>query len=131
VPQLGPLVPLWSFCLLLLAMTFKHFVADFLLQTSWMARGKERNLGWFAPLAVHVLCHAGITLLIALLVAPRLWWLTLVDLVIHATIDRCKSVVGHHGHWGAEDSAFWWLIGFDQLLHQITNIGMAAAFFVL
>ena len=131
MPQLGPLVPLWSFCLLLLAMTFKHYVADFLLQTTWMARGKERSFGWFAPLAVHVLCHTGFTLAIALLLAPRLWWLAIVDLVIHATIDRCKALVGNRGGWDAQDSAFWWLIGFDQLLHQITNIGLASAFFVL
>jgi hypothetical protein len=131
VTQLGPLVPLWSFCLLLLVMTLKHYAADFLLQTTWMARGKERRLGWLAPLLVHVLCHAGGTLIVALLVAPRLWWLALVDLIIHATIDRCKSLIGNRGGWGAQDSAFWWLIGFDQLLHQITNIALAAAFFVL
>jgi hypothetical protein len=27
--------------------------------------------------------------------------------------------------------AFWWLMGFDQFLHQVTNIALAAAFFAL
>lgn len=127
----GPTVPLWSFCALLVVVTLKHFVADFLLQTSWIARGKEGVHDWFAPLAVHVLGHAVLTLAIALAVAPRLWWLALVDLVIHAVIDRGKSVTGHWGRWEINKGQFWWLMGFDQLLHQLTNIALAAAFFVL
>ena len=112
-------------------MTLKHYAADFLLQTGWMARGKERPDGWLAPLAVHVLCHAGITLVIALLVAPRLWWLALIDLALHAVIDHGKTLISRRGGWDTQRAEFWWLMGFDQLLHQITNIGLAAAFFVL
>jgi hypothetical protein len=131
VPQIGPSVPLWTFCAVLLAFTFKHFVADFLLQTSWIAHGKERLEGWFWPLAVHVLCHAALTLIIALIVAPHLWWLALVDLFIHASIDRGKSGMGHWGGWKPNDGEFWWLMGFDQFLHHVTNIGLTAALFVL
>jgi Protein of unknown function (DUF3307) len=129
--QLGPAVPLWSACALLLVMAFKHFVADFVLQTKWIAHGKEARQGWLAPLAVHVLCHAALTLAIALAIAPRLWWLALVDLVVHATIDRGKSLAGHWGGWTVEDSAYWWLLGFDQFLHQATNIALTAAFLAL
>jgi Protein of unknown function (DUF3307) len=128
---LGPSVPLWNACALLLVMAFKHFVADFVLQTKWIAHGKEARQGWLAPLAVHVLCHAGLTLAIALAIAPRLWWLALVDLVVHATIDRAKSLAGHWGAWTFEDSAYWWLLGFDQFLHQATNIALTAAFLTL
>jgi hypothetical protein len=131
VPQLGPSVPLWTFCALVLAFVLKHFVADFLLQTNWIAHGKERHEGWFWPLAVHILGHAALTLVIALALAPRLWWLALVDLVVHGCIDRSKSVTGHWGGWSPNQGAFWWLMGFDQFLHQVTNIGLAAAFFAL
>jgi hypothetical protein len=127
VPPLNVSVPLASFCALLLVMAFKHFVADFLLQTSWIAHGKERREGWQAPLAVHVLCHAGLTLVIALFVAPRLWWLALVDLVVHAAIDRSKSLIGNRGGWQVNQFQYWWLLGFDQFLHQVTNIALAAA----
>ncbi|WP_246731526.1 DUF3307 domain-containing protein [Methylocapsa sp. S129] len=130
MPQIGPSVPLWTFCGLLLVMAFKHFVADFLFQTSWIAHGKERVTGWFAPLAIHVLGHAALTLLIALAIAPRLWWLAPADLVVHAAIDRGKSVTGHWGRWDVKQGQFWWLMGFDQFLHQVTNIALAAAFFV-
>ena len=129
--QLGPSVPLWGACALLLVMAFKHFVADFILQTKWIAHGKEARHGWFTPLAVHVLGHAVLTLAIALAVAPRLWWLAVVDLVIHASIDRAKSLTGQWGKWGVEDSAYWWLLGFDQFLHQATNIALTAAFLAL
>ncbi len=131
VPQIGPSVPLWPFCAILLAFAFKHFVADFLLQTTWIAHGKERPKGWFWPLAVHVLCHAALTLVITFAVAPRLWWLALVDLVVHGLIDRGKSLTGNWGGRKPNEGEFWWLMGFDQFLHQVTNIALTAAFFVL
>ena len=127
--QAGPSVPLWTLCGLLLLFAFKHYVADFMLQTSWIAHGKERVTGWFAPLAVHVLAHGVLTLAIALTLAPRLWWLALVDVVVHATIDRCKSLLGNWGSWKPTEGQFWWLMGFDQFLHQATNIALEAVFF--
>jgi hypothetical protein len=130
VAQAGPSVPLWTLCGLLLLFAFKHYVADFMLQTSWIAHGKERVTGWLAPLAVHVLAHGVLTLAIALTWAPRLWWLALVDVVVHATIDRCKSLLGNWGSWKPTEGQFWWLMGFDQFLHQVTNIALTAAFFI-
>jgi uncharacterized protein DUF3307 len=131
VPQLSPSVSLWSICGLLILFAFKHFVADFLLQTNWIAHGKERREGWQVPLAVHVGCHAGLTLLIALAFAPRLWWLALVELVIHAAIDRSKTTIACREGWAPNKMQFWWLLGFDQFLHQVTNVALAAAFFLL
>jgi hypothetical protein len=124
-------VPVGNFCALLLVLALKHFVADFLLQTHWIALGKEGRDGWFRPLAIHVLGHAGLTLLIALVVAPRLWWLALVDLVIHASVDRGKALIGHRCGWDVTKTKYWWLLGFDQFLHQCTNVALAAAFFLL
>jgi hypothetical protein len=112
-------------------MAFKHFVADFLLQTSWIAHGKERTEGWMAPLAIHVLCHAGLTLCIALVLAPRLWWLAPAEFVVHATIDHCKTLVGNYEKLDFKRPQYWWLLGFDQFLHQVTNIALAAAFYLL
>jgi hypothetical protein len=114
--------------LLSAVMATKHYVADFLFQTNWMARGKECSRHWLMPLLVHVLWHAGLTLGIALVVAPRLWWFALVDFVIHFTIDRAKGLVCHWGAWTPDDKKFWWLLGLDQYFHQLTNIGLAAGF---
>ncbi len=112
-----------------LAMVFalKHYVADFLLQTGPMARGKERLQGWFWPLLAHASCHAALTLLISLAVAPRLWWLAFIDLAVHLAIDHGKTSLARWGQWKTDQAQFWWLLGFDQLLHQLTNIGLAAA----
>lgn len=109
----------------------KHYVADFVLQTNWIARGKERPRDWLVPLGAHVLCHAALTLVIVLAVAPRLWWLALVDLVVHFAIDRAKTLVAQQGNWQPAQVQFWWLIGVDQLLHQLTNIALAAALLLL
>jgi hypothetical protein len=130
VSSLNSSVPFGSFCALLVVMAFKHFVADFLLQTNWIAQGKERHEGWQLPLAVHVLCHAGLTLAIALVLAPRLWWLAPVEFIVHGVIDRCKTVIGERGGWETNQPQYWWLFGFDQFLHQVTNVALAAAFFL-
>lgn len=116
-----------------LAMVFalKHYLADFILQTSRMARGKERVEGWFGPLLAHASCHAAMTLGIALVVAPRLWWLALIDLVVHLAVDRGKTSLARWGQWKPDQSQYWWLLGFDQLVHQLTNIGFAAALILL
>ncbi len=109
----------------------KHVVADFLLQTNGMARGKERSTGWLLPLSAHVACHAALTLLILLAVAPHLWWLALVDFGVHLGIDRGKTTIAHRGVWRSDQPQFWWLLGLDQCLHQLTNIGLALAIMLL
>jgi hypothetical protein len=125
------MVPVWTLSVLLVVMAFKHYAADFLLQTNWIARGKERRAGWVLPLMVHVLIHAAFTLLIVLLLAPRLWWLAPVEFVVHGAIDRGKSLIAQRGRWSATDAPFWWLIGFDQFLHQVTNVALVVALLTL
>ena len=105
----------------------KHVVADFLLQTNAMAQGKERRAAWLRPLLAHVACHAALTLSIVLLLAPHLWWLAVVDFVVHLSMDRGKALIGQGRGWRPDQAAFWWLLGIDQFCHQLTNIGLAAA----
>ncbi len=120
-------VPLSTVCSLLLVVALKHFVADFVLQTNWIARGKERATGWALPLAAHVAIHGAMTLAIALVFNPAAWWIAGVDIVIHALVDRGKSMISQAAHWPITDARFWWLLGFDQFLHQVTNVGLVAA----
>jgi hypothetical protein len=121
------LAPVWTMALLSIVMATKHYIADFLLQTNWIARGKDCPDKWFLPLLTHVMGHAVLTLLVALVVAPRLWWLALVDFAIHFLVDRGKGLVCLANSVGPKDRAFWWVLGFDQYLHQVTNIMIAAA----
>ena len=102
--------------------TLKHFLADFVFQTNAMARSKESPTGWFKALALHTLIHASMLLAIIALVSIKLWWLSLVDLLVHACIDRSKTLISQRMKVSPADAQFWWLLGFDQFLHQITNI---------
>jgi hypothetical protein len=104
---------------------FKQLVADFLLQTSWMANGKEQPEGWFWPLAAHVAVHAAATALIFAALAPGYIWIALVDLVVHFAIDRAKGLLNRAFDTDPTKTGFWWLIGIDQTLHHLTHLGFA------
>ena len=123
-------VPLSTLAALMVAMAAKQYLIDFVAQTDWMARGKERVDGWAAPLAVHAGTHALGTLAIALLYRPALWWLALLDFVVHGLIDRGKTLVAQRTRWPMTDPRFWWLMGFDQFLHQVTNIALVVLLIV-
>jgi hypothetical protein len=120
-------LPVTWICLLYIAFVIKHFLADFLFQTGWMALGKGTQHGWLKPLAVHAGIHAAMTLLLALFFLPALWWLCLVDFVVHGFIDRCKALATRRLGLTEKDSATWWLLGLDQALHQLTHFGFIVA----
>ena len=122
------MVPFGPLLGLMTAMAVKHFCADFLFQTTSIARGKAARRGWLIPLMLHALGHAAITLCIALAFFPRVWWTAPVEFIVHAGIDRGKVLAGDRINADMSMPAFWWLLGFDQLLHQLTNIGIVGVF---
>lgn len=83
--------------LLLIIFQVKHFLADFPLQTKFMLQ-KFKDKGWIVPLAAHAGVHAGFTFIISLI---TLWftnggfifaaWCSIVDFIIHFTVDRIKA----------------------------------------
>ena len=99
----------------------KQFVADFLLQSQWMAFGKERAERWMAPLLTHASIHAALTALIFVLLAPSLVWLAVLDFFVHLSIDRAKGVIGRQFGLTYKSTYFWWVLGFDQFLHHATH----------
>jgi hypothetical protein len=116
------LVPLGTVTALMVVMAAKHFCADFLFQTSWIARGKAATERWLLPLLVHAFAHAILTLLVAIVLFPRLWWIAPIELVLHAAIDRAKVIFGRRARLDPTKTEYWWLFGFDQFLHHLTNI---------
>ena len=110
-----------------LLLTVKHIIADFVLQTSWMAIGKDQKTGWALPLLAHCLVHLAVAMTLILIVAPKFWFVALIDFAIHITVDRakgfCASRFGvtqeNHHPW------FWTLIGVDQALHHLTGFGLS------
>jgi len=119
--QISTQLLIWAVALFII----KQLAADFLLQTSWMAKGKERMQGWLVPLLAHITVHAIGTLLIALLLAPQMAWLAVVDLIVHGIIDKSKTLLQHRFRFKAEQAAYWWLFGTDQTLHHLTHLAFA------
>jgi hypothetical protein len=120
-PSLSSSVAVGALVGWMLVLTVKHVVADFLLQNSWVRLGKDQKTGWMLPLLVHCAIHGALTTALVLIIAPRFWFVGLIDFAIHICIDGarglCVSTFGvYRGHqW------FWWLIGIDQALHHLTG----------
>jgi len=117
----GPLVG-W-----MAVLTVKHVIADFVLQSSWMAIGKDQKTGWALPLLAHCLVHLAVALALILIIAPRFWFIAFIDFAIHIVVDRAKGICAstfevnqeHQHPW------FWTLIGVDQALHHLTGFGLS------
>jgi len=105
--------------------TVKHNIADFELQTSWMALGKDQKKGWALPLLAHCLVHFAVAMALILVIAPRFWFLAFVDFVIHITVDRAKGLCSSTFDVTLEHPWFWTLIGVDQALHHLTDFGLS------
>jgi hypothetical protein len=113
---IGPLV-LW-----MLLLTVKHVIADFFLQNSWIARGKDGKTNWLLPLSVHCLIHGVLATLVIAVLVPKLWFIGVFDFIVHFIIDRAKGFCMSHFEIGLENRWFWWLIGIDQALHHLTDL---------
>jgi hypothetical protein len=126
-PPMSASVPVGALIGWMLLLTVKHVIADFVLQTSWMAIGKDQREGWALPLLAHCGVHFAVALVFILIVAPRFWFVAVIDFVVHITVDRCKGLVSsrlgvtqeNHHPW------FWTLIGVDQALHHLTGFGLS------
>jgi hypothetical protein len=108
-----------------LVLTVKHIIADFVLQNSWMAIGKDQKSGWALPLLAHCLVHLAVATALILIIAPRFWFVALIDFAIHITIDRAKGFCASTFEVTVEHPWFWTLIGVDQALHHLTGFGLS------
>jgi hypothetical protein len=111
--------------LLLIGLNMKHFVADYLLQFPWMIAGKGsfRMAGGYVHAAIHVTGTAFVLWLLA--VSPQLiTGLVLAEFVLHFLLDFAK--VHYSGEISSTErpNAYWALNGLDQLLHQLTYVGI-------
>jgi hypothetical protein len=105
----------------MLMLAVKHVVADFLLRNSWMASGKDRKAGWALPLLVHCAIHGVLTTALLLIMAPRFWFIGLIDFAIHLCIDGAKGLCAATFNVVQGHPWFWWLIGIEQALHHLTG----------
>lgn len=116
---------------ILLLITFfavKHFVFDWLLQTPYEIahKGIYGHLGGITHSAKHsfgsvmVMLAFGVDLNLTLMLA-------FAEFLAHYHIDWAKQQLVKRLSLTHENRAFWWFIGGDQLLHQLTYVAMAFA----
>ena len=116
-------VDLHSIFVLLIVFQVKQFVADFPLQREYMLRKVRPGWDFVAPLALHCLVHASMTLAICLWWNPSLWWLAAVDFAAHFFMDRLKSGPMYLGRYNDRTrTSYWTAFGFDQMFHHLTHL---------
>jgi len=118
-----PTDPLILAFVLFVVFQLKQFLADFVFQSAYMLKKTADDLTFVGPLAAHCAVHAGITLAVALVVDPKMWWLAPLDFVIHFAMDRIKAGPRYLGRFDDPTSKpYWWAFGFDQMVHHLTHI---------
>ena len=109
--------------LLLALFGIKHFVADFLMQYSYMIR--DKGIYGAEGGVHHALVHASFTCLILAFFcsdANTIIALSFADFVLHYHIDYFKQKL-NKGLTPA-DRQFWIWLGADQALHYLTYVGI-------
>jgi len=107
---------------LLTLLTIKHFVADFMLQTDTMVREKghygqkggitHSGIHGLGTLTVFAAFGFGIVAIIC----------AVIDFVVHYHIDWAKMNISKN--LTVTDKRYWFYLGLDQLLHQLTYIAL-------
>lgn len=109
--------------LLLAGFQVKHVLGDFVLQNSYIL---EHRRIWGHPGGLlHIAIHAALTLplLLAAGVHGLLFLAILLgEAVFHYHVDWAKDNILHREGWGPTDKQYWWLMGIDQMLHQLSYL---------
>jgi hypothetical protein len=107
--------------LFLALLQVKHWYIDFVIQTDKEVANKGIYLNWFG--IQHSLKHGIATLAITLIFLPIFEALILgaIDFFLHYHIDYCKMRFGTRN---IKTKAFWLQLGLDQMLHQLTYLGI-------
>ncbi len=108
------------------ALQVKHFVVDFLLQTKYqyLNKGKYLHPGGLLHSGLHAIATGFIGLYFVQSYSVALI-IGLFDLIIHYHVDWAKVQINTRFNLQCNTSEqFWYLVGLDQLLHQLTYIAI-------
>lgn len=109
---------------MLLGLLFKHFIYDFLLQTPFMYlnKGTYGHRGGMLHAWMHCMGTFLVLSLCSVALTPTIL-LAFLDGIIHYHIDWAKVKITKHFELTPMNSEkYWWLLGLDQLLHQLTYL---------
>src|SRR5215204_3442682 len=108
------IAPIWQFVALLTA----HWIADFVLQTSWQASNKSKRLD---ALSRHVVVYTivlGISTSLLFPFDPLRWAaFTALNGALHFATDFLTSRVSSKLYAKQDWHSFFIVVGFDQLIH--------------
>lgn len=96
----------------LLILIWLHFVADFILQSDWMARNKSSSN---IALAVHVCVYSIPFILIG-------WVYACVNGVVHFGVDWITSRLCAKLYKSGKRHEFFVVLGLDQAIHMTTLV---------
>ena len=100
----------------------KHYVIDFPLQTEyqWRNKGTFLHPGGLLHSGLHALFTMSLLLLLAV---PAALIIAVCEFIAHYLIDYFKMNINKDMGWDAnKNPEFWYLLGFDQLLHYLTYL---------
>jgi hypothetical protein len=105
----------------------KHFLADFVLQSPYILDNRKHygHPGGLLHVAIH-LAGSLIALLIVGSAMSTILVLLAVEGIVHYHMDWAKDNFVAARDLNPREPLFWYATGFDQGVHQLTYIGMAA-----
>ena len=111
----------------LLVLEIKHFIFDYPLQTPYQLKYKVTygHAGGLLHAGLHILGSSAIFLV----VHPSLGIAVAIlagEFLFHYHLDWAKGQLVMRSGLTVKDGAYWWAIGVDQLLHQLTYLTIAA-----
>jgi hypothetical protein len=115
--------------ILMVLLQLKHFIVDFPLQGPFQYKNKG-TYGHSGGL-LHAFNHGigtyfaigGLSYFYPSLTLPLAAGLAAADMAIHYHVDWAKMKLNAKLGWGpTTHEEFWWLLGLDQLLHQLTYV---------
>ncbi len=104
-----------------------HFIADFVLQSNWMAQNKSKSN---RPLLCHVFVYFVTFLILLTLCVPSsrysdLYFFVYINAAIHFFVDWATSRINAYLWAKGDVHNFFVGVGFDQLIHATTLISTA------
>jgi hypothetical protein len=119
--------PFAALLVVLTILQIKHAICDYPLQNLYQLQNKGTygHPGGFLHAGLHVIGTATVFLA----VTPTLWLgaaILVGEFVFHYHVDWAKDKWIKARGYTPVDREFWWAIGFDQLLHHLSYIVIAA-----
>lgn len=106
----------------------KHMLADFVLQTRYQYAHK--NIYGHGGGALHAAIHVLLSMPVFVLLPPdslaAIATVAAGEFLIHYHVDYFKELAVQRLRLNTADAGYWWALGFDQLLHQMTYLAIVS-----